>query len=96
MRFHIVLAVCVSLFNISQCSLFTGNATFDNGNFAANWTYNPDTDKINFQVQVNTNGWVGFGFANQPSTNMQDYDVVVGGRFDVEGNALYVSKSCKI
>ena len=92
MRFHIVLAVCVSLLNVSQC--FAGSATFDGGSFAVNWTYNSSTDKIKFQVEAKTTGWVGVGFADSPNTAaMNNYDVAVGG---VRNNAGYlnVSRSC--
>lgn len=96
MRFYIVLAVIVSLFNISQCFVSTGNAAFDNGNFVANWTYNSDTDKIKFQVEVKKAGWVGFGFATKAPNAMKDYDVVVATDSAGSPQTLVVSKSRRI
>ncbi|XP_022804105.1 DBH-like monooxygenase protein 2 homolog [Stylophora pistillata] len=45
--------------------------------FKLYWAYNDSTDIVNFVLQVNTLGWVGFGFANKIN-RMKNYDVIVG------------------
>jgi len=43
---------------------------------------------------VQTTGWVGFGFANIASNNMQNYDVIVGGLEDGKGilNVSFINR----
>lgn len=53
--------------------------SFDDGNFNVSWIHNRTTDELHFAVDVNTTGWVGFGFTFTPE-NMVNYDVIVGGR----------------
>ena len=43
------------------------------------WTFDDQQDKLTFHVKVKTTGWVGFGFANTAPSDMQNYDVIVGG-----------------
>ena len=66
--------------------------SFDNGNFNVSWMHNRTTDELHFAVDVNTTGWVGFGFTFTPE-NMLGYDVVVGGWTSAEGEYLNVSYS---
>lgn len=65
---------------------------FDNGNFNVSWMHNITTDQLHFAVDVNTTGWVGFGFTFTPQ-NMVKYDVIVGGRTSAGRNYLNVSYS---
>lgn len=53
--------------------------SFDNGNFNVSWMYNTARDELQFDVNVRTEGWVGFGFTFTPK-NMSNYDVVIGGQ----------------
>ena len=76
-KFPIGFAVSLLLLQISEC--FAGHASFDNGKFVANWTYNQQTDSVTLQLQVATTGWVGFGFAEVAPNAMKDYDVFVAG-----------------
>ena len=66
------------------------NVSFDDGNFNVSWMHNRTTDELHFAVDVNTTGWVGFGFTFTPQ-NMVNYDVIVGGR--ASGGRIYFSVS---
>ena len=76
-KFPIGLAALLLLLEITQC--FAGHASFDNGKFVANWTYDQQTDSVTLQLEVATLGWVGFGFAEVAPNDMKDYDVFVAG-----------------
>ncbi|KAL9968433.1 hypothetical protein ACROYT_G026810 [Oculina patagonica] len=58
---------------------YTTSLSFDNGNFNVSWMYNTARDELHFEVNVKTEGWVGFGFTFTPE-NMSNYDVVIGGQ----------------
>lgn len=66
--------------------------SFDDGNFNVSWIHNRTTDELHFAVDVNTTGWVGFGFTFTPE-NMVNYDVIVGGRTSAGQDYLNVSYS---
>jgi len=51
------------------------------------WMHNRTTDQLHFAVDVNTTGWVGFGFTFTPK-KMVNYDVIVGGRTSAGRNYL--------
>lgn len=66
--------------------------SFDDGNFNVSWMHNQTTDLLHFALDVNTTGWVGFGFTfTPPPQNMVNYDVVVGGRTSAGRNYFNVS-----
>lgn len=67
-------------------------ASFDGGKFKVSWKHDSSADKILFNLEVQTTGWVGFGLAKKANNNMKDYDVVVGGVLVHSGAGyLYVS-----
>ena len=41
--------------------------------------FNSSMDTLHFMVEVRATGWIGFGVATQAPTDMQRYDVAVGG-----------------
>ena len=55
--------------------------SFLEGNFNVSYNFNESSDTLEFLVEVNATGWVGFGFAEKAPNNMTDYDVAVGGVF---------------
>lgn len=89
----VIFVACVH-FSHGQFSNATNVSTvsFDNGNFNVSWMHNRTTDELHFAVDVNTTGWVGFGFTFTPES-MLDYDVVVGGRTSAGREYLNVSYS---
>ena len=68
--------------------------SYDQGRFRLRWTFHDQNDTITFQIRVQTTGWVGFGFANIASNNMQNYDVIVGGLEDGKGilNVSFINR----
>lgn len=91
-----LLATLVTCFHLSYGQFPNGTnvstVEFDNGNFNVSWMHNRTTDQLHFAVDVNTTGWVGFGFTFTPE-KMVDYDVIVGGRTSAGRNYLNVSYS---
>ena len=92
-----LLVAFVTCVHLCQGQLFpngtnVSTVSFDNGNFNVSWMHNRTTDELYFAVDVNTTGWVGFGFTFTPE-NMVDYDVVVGGRTNAGEKYLNVSYS---
>ena len=88
-----LLVALVTCVHLSQGQFPNGtnvsSVWFDNGNFNVSWMHNRTTDELHFAVDVNTTGWVGFGFTFTPES-MVDYDVVVGGWTNA-GGYLHVS-----
>lgn len=71
-------------------SVSINNVSLDEGRMLVSWSYDAATDKLSFQVNATTVGWVGFGFALFAPNNMQDYDVILAGYKDGSG-CIYVS-----
>ena len=66
----------------AECSyVFSNHLSFLGGNFNVSYNFNASSDTLEFFVEVRTTGWVGFGFAEEPSKGMMNYDVAVGGVF---------------
>ena len=59
--------------------MYSDKMILDDGKYNASWYYNGETDSLTFTVEVEATGWVGFGFAETAPTNMQGYDVGIGG-----------------
>ncbi|XP_078507306.1 putative DBH-like monooxygenase protein 2 [Lissotriton helveticus] len=47
------------------------------GRVLLRWDFNKTTEKITFELQVKTTGWIGFGLS--PSGGMTGADIVIGG-----------------
>ena len=71
----------------------TKRARFDGNTFEVSWAYDSSAGKIRFDLEVQTKGWVAFGFAKQAPNSMRDYDVIVGGVLDSGQGYLYVSRA---
>ncbi|KAL9956656.1 hypothetical protein ACROYT_G038170 [Oculina patagonica] len=88
---YVLLIAFVACFHLTQAQFPNGTnvttVSFDNGNFNVSWMHNRTTDQLHFAVDVNTTGWVGFGFSFTPE-NMMHYDVVVGGQTAAGQNYL--------
>ena len=77
-----VLQLCLlALFVVGTKStyMFSNTIVVHNGNYNVSYHYNESADTLEFLVEVRTTGWVGFGFALNAPTGMQNYDVAVGG-----------------
>ena len=61
------------------------HVSFKNGTYNAYWRYDSVDDTLKFKVVVKATGWVAFGFAKQAPTNMENYDVAVGGVYNGQG-----------
>ncbi|XP_067033519.1 mucin-12-like isoform X1 [Acropora muricata] len=80
-----ILQLCLFAFcsvAFAECSyVFSNHLSFLGGNFNVSYNFNASSDTLEFFVEVRTTGWVGFGFAEEPSKGMMNYDVAVGGVF---------------
>ena len=78
-----VLQVCLlSLFVVCTTSsyIFSNTIIINNGTYNVSYNFNESADTLEFLVEANATGWVGFGFSlNASSTGMVGYDVAVGG-----------------
>lgn len=86
----IVLAACFHHGVDGVDGLIGTTLSFDNGNFNVSWMYEKDRDELHFEVNVKTEGWVGFGFTFTPQ-KMNNYDVVIGGKTEAGTPYLNVS-----
>ena len=83
------------LLALSSVAFAEGGYAFSNlsyleGNFNVSYNFNESSDTLEFLVEVNATGWVGFGFAENAPDNMMNYDVAVGGVFPNESGYLKV------
>ena len=102
MKSHFPLAAAVCVLFLHHCFGSMENdsldpqenvvtiVSFDQGNFVANVTYDPQTENVTIQLEVNTTGYVSVGFAEKAPDRMKNYDVVVGG---VKDNVPYLNVS---
>ena len=67
------------------------SADFDNGKFRVSWVFDSNEDKVRFRLEVQAQGWIGFGFSKKAPQSMKDYDIIIGGALDAGGGYLYVS-----
>ena len=64
----------------------------DDGTFKLYWDFDMKQQKIDFAVNVSTNGWIGFGIS--PNGRMLQSDIVVGW-VNSDGSAgFHVSRFC--
>ena len=78
----------------SSKSAFDNSVYLDEENvFKLYWSYNASSDVVLFCVEVQTLGWVGFGFAHT-IYKMESYDVVVGKIQDGRGSLTVSFLSC--
>ncbi len=52
----------------------------DEENYVVDWWINYDAKSVEFQVFVNTSGWIGFGLS--PTGGMTGADIVIGGVYE--------------
>lgn len=83
-----VLMVLTACFNHG---LDGSTLSFDNGHFHVSWRYEKDHDELHFELNVKTEGWVGFGFTFTPK-KMNNYDVIIGGK--TRAGTPYLNVSC--
>ena len=77
LRFSLLALLSVAFAEGSY--IFSNQLSFLGGNFNVSYNFNESSDTLEFLVEVNATGWVGFGFAEKAPNNMTDYDVAVGG-----------------
>ena len=80
-----ILQFCLfALFSVAFADgnyVFSNQLSFLGGSFNVSYNFNESSDTLEFLIEVNATGWVGFGFAEKAPNNMTDYDVAVGGVF---------------
>lgn len=91
-----VLHVCLlSLFVVCTTSsyMFSNTIIINNGTYNVSYNFNESADTLEFLVEANATGWVGFGFSlNAGPTGMVGYDVAVRGVSSNETGYLRVSE----
>lgn len=75
--FFLVVTLLSKFSTVFQTETFNSVYLDEEKAFKLYWAYDDSTDIVNFVLEVNTLGWVGFGFANKIN-RMENYDVVVG------------------
>ena len=88
--FHLSTATTVSkpLFPSVPPTLFS----FDNINYNVKWKFNGSLNKINFRVEVNATGHIGFDVVNQAVNNMVGYNVAFGGVLTGSGELRWLHR----
>ena len=79
LQFCLFALFSVAIANVSY--VFSNQLSFLGSSFNVSYNFNESSDTLEFLVEVNATGWVGFGFAEKAPNNMTDYDVAVGGVF---------------
>ena len=79
LQFCLFALFSVAIANVSY--VFSNQLSFLGSSFNVSYNFNESSDTLEFLVEVNATGWVGFGFAEKAPNNMMDYDVAVGGVF---------------
>lgn len=72
----------LSLFVVSTKGsfVFSNKIVLDSyGNYNVSWNFNASSDTLEFLVEVQATGWVGFGVAENAPNSMVGYDVAIGG-----------------
>ena len=86
------LLVLLSVAFAEGSYVFSKQLSFLGGDFNVSYNFNASSDTLEFLVEVNATGWVGFGFAVNASNNMTNYDVAVGGVFQNGSGYLKVRR----
>lgn len=77
---------------ISGRVLFTNTTSLDEGRFKVHWTFHNASDTFYFRIEVEANGWIGFGITELNSSSvwmrdaMHSYDVLVCGVYGNNGS----------
>ena len=89
---QLYLLALLSLAFAEGSYVFFNQLSFLGGDFNVSYNFNASSDTLEFLVEVNATGWVGFGFAENAPNNMTSYDVAVGGVFQNGSGYLKVRR----
>ena len=70
----LLCTVCLGGHDLSEEYRFS--SLLDGDDYVLHWNFNLQTERIEFAVNVSTQGWVGFGIS--PNGQMPGSDVVIG------------------